>query len=212
MMPRIKTCRFERDRFFSVDHLLNSAVLVHHVPRNPVIDAQQSCRLPKANNFTVKRNSDCALLILRLIFGCFPLAIAWFVIAVIIDAIKRMVYGCFSHICEKLLKVITPLIADCDAATSVTVEMSGFRVIAAIFHAAPCVVGFVASRHAMRSSACSGYLCLETPAAITVSGSQIISRDGSDSAALTLANPLNLISNFNRILLENCPSSELLCC
>ena len=211
MEPRIKTCRFKSDRFFSVDHLLNSAVLVHHVPCNPVIDAQQSCRFPKANNFTVKRNSDCALLILRLLFGCFPLAVTRFVVPIVIDSVNRVSWWRFSHIGQKLFEIVKPLVADFNSSVHVAFKSRAFRIVASVFHATPNPI-CASSAFAVCAATCACEFCLKASAASSMvfRVPQVTTVNRPYCAASALAHPSDVPSFFNTVLVQDFPSSKFL--
>ena len=84
------------------------------------------------SSFSVPRPPVLVLLRIRR-----PAAIAWLIITVVVDAIKRESKRLFPHICEKVFKAISPSIAHSDAATCVAREAFVFRVVAASFHIRP---------------------------------------------------------------------------
>lgn len=83
---------------------------------------------------------DCASPIRLLLFAGSPSAIAWFVVAVIIDALQREIRRRLTaHISDEILERL-PSLANSDAAASVVYEVPSVGIHAPLFHCRPCDV------------------------------------------------------------------------
>lgn len=85
---------------------------------------------------SVERKENGPSAIGQLLFGRRPAAIARFVIAVVVDAVKRHSVWSRPHIGEEILKY-KPAIADLDSASSIKVPIGCLGIAAPIFHTAP---------------------------------------------------------------------------
>ena|SRR5215467_15713105 len=90
-------------------------------------------------SFSPSPNLPFAAFVLLLFEVGGPTAIAWFVVAVIVDALKRVVVWSWSHVGVKVFELL-PALADFDAASTIVFVAWVVGVLAALPHAAP---GFV---------------------------------------------------------------------
>ena len=77
--------------------------------------------------------------VIGLLFGGAPLAVAWLVVAVVVDAVYGQPRRTLSHIGEEVSKV-SPSIADSDSSTSIEMPLTITLVCATSDHALPRLV------------------------------------------------------------------------
>lgn len=78
--------------------------------------------------------------ILLLLASCGPANISRFIVAVIFDTVKGKPIWSLTNVVKKGHEIVTPLVANFDAALSVIGVLRCFGVVTTLFHAAPCLV------------------------------------------------------------------------
>jgi hypothetical protein len=79
--------------------------------------------------------------VLSLFLARSPLAVAGFVVAVVVDTLKRIALGWHgSHVFKEISKRVGPTTADHDATSTIATEMREMRVQASTSHAGPATV------------------------------------------------------------------------
>lgn len=73
----------------------------------------------------------------RLIFTRYPAAIRWFVMAVVVDSLKRIAGRALPHVLDEGSKAVTPAITNLNPAATIAVEVLGAWVKAPAFDAFP---------------------------------------------------------------------------
>lgn len=189
MRPRIKSSRFESDFLFGVNHMLNILVTFFQLAIcRQVIDPKHFCCMSKADRFSVECDANGSFLVPSLFMVWSPSAIFRRVVTVVVDSFNRMVLGCFAHIQKELLKVVSPLIANNDFASAVTMKVAGIWIIASSFHPTPDVISS-ALAFAVGSALVAGGFCFKTSAATAMSASEIASSYRFNGSAFALTNP-----------------------
>ena len=129
--------------------------------------------------------------IVGLLFPGRPAAIAGFVVSVVVDAIKRQTAGAFAHIGKKIVERKPPL-ANGNATRAIPLELSGFRIEAALLHMRPGIVSrrwpcFVRWRMTMTDLRLP--FTLKTTATCRVTAREIVADCCDFGAAVTTAKP-----------------------
>lgn len=136
--------------------------------------------------------------VIRLLAWRGPSTITRFVIAVIVNPIKRMISRrAWSHVCEKYLKGVTPLIAYADATTTVVMELGVVAIVASRFQIAPCRI-LLRFLHAVRAVVVSADFAIQTPATLGTSGNQTICQYGRSSTTGASAKPSRAVPKIWR--------------
>jgi hypothetical protein len=123
-----------------------------------------------------------------------PTAIAWRVISVVVDAVKREFGGFFAHVGEKMLKIVMPSVANCDAAAAVVLKTFCIRVVAATEHLRPRAIScgpFSADCVAVFEVQRLGVLKQKTATGLCVVAFQVACADVRFSAARASAPPVD---------------------
>jgi hypothetical protein len=161
---------------------------------NPIIDGGLFYTIPlnmfsKSCGDTVKRHHSIAAHITHLLLRSLPLAVAGFVIAIVIDSSKAHAFGGFSHISEKVFEFLPPLTYS-DSPAYVTMGSSAIVIGASRKHALPNPVGsgFDSSPCCSVGGACySGNIIPVTPTRLGISSSQGVVQHGEDFSAVATA-------------------------
>lgn len=152
------------------------------------------------------RISTVSALFLR----CGPAAIGWFVIAVVVFAIDRMLRARpASHVGQKRLETIAPLLANGNSPGAVVRVFHIVAVVAAGFHAPPRPVLRATSsarRVAMRLNSLSCALVSKTAATERSIESQTCAGNDTDGSAVASASPFSSADVF-----KHPQSSDLHC-
>jgi len=122
-----------------------------------------------------------------------PAAVTGFVVAVIVDTVKREAGRFLAHVSEKVFKAVTPAVAHFDAAPAVVFKLLNFRIIAARFHLRPRAVcgAPAAGCVAVGEISLAGYIAQQTPARSRISAAQVTGADGNLDTACATAAPVN---------------------
>ncbi len=122
--------------------------------------------------------------------GQYPFAIRRFVVAVVVDAVKRMTRGwAWTHIVIERLERLAPTLADSNSSASIARINVPAGILATLFHGFPGVV-FRCAIHAVRGVGRPVPLGAVTTAGDDGPSPQQDARDGFFSAAVASANPL----------------------
>ena len=148
----------------------------------------------------------------RLLFPGAPLAIARFVVAVIVDAIEGEPERPLAHVREKSFERVAPTIADGDAATAVIAPVLMPGVKAALLHRIPTAIGWrggAVRRMAMRQS--GKILAAKTSAACRMVRQQRNASNECFGSAIAPAGPISVISVAVRKVLHNQSTDATAC-
>lgn len=123
-------------------------------------------------------------------FPISPSAIAGFVAPFAADSIQRQAGRGLSHIGEEIVERVQPSVTDRDAAGTVKPKLLGFRIVAALLHAAPAIVGariLRAASMSMRPLIPNRHLAGQATARFGVAASKLVIFDHDLNAARTTA-------------------------
>lgn len=120
-----------------------------------------------------------------------PAAVAWLVIAVVVNALDRVLWGrAWPHVGEECGKGPAPATTDLDPATPVIRAPRVFCVFASANHARPCdVLG--RARPSVSEMRFSCQFVAQTPAAFRVPGAQVDQGHATQRAAIASAVPIS---------------------
>jgi hypothetical protein len=121
-----------------------------------------------------------------------PAAVLWTVWAVIVDAVKRVVLWCCTHVAKERLEAVKPFVAHPDPASAVVVVVRMALVAAALLHAVPdgaLASGFPASGLSVRGGACDDSLSHQAAAAFGVAVTKRHPRNRLGGSTVALAQP-----------------------
>lgn len=104
------------------------------------IDTQTGRPFCQQKGLAVIGQCTLAVSVLRLLLARSPLDIVRFIVAVIVDAIKRESWRRISHVGVEVFKRLKPSRANSDSAFTVILKGWVLRIIAALFNAAPNTV------------------------------------------------------------------------
>lgn len=124
----------------------------------------------------------------RLLVMCRPSAIAWLVVAVVVDSVNRVAWGPSSHISEEVFELL-PSLAHFDAASAVILVFMVFHILATRNHSQPNVV-LRGARHSVDREASKGSLGTQTSAASTLPHDYMIAPCLCGVAAITGKQPV----------------------
>ncbi len=145
--------------------------------------------------------------VFALFFPGSPTAITWTIVLVVIGAFYRQALRLLSHISEKVFKLLPP-IANFNSLRSVVAIIYLFRIVAAIFHAAPCSIG-LCFRHGVGREYFTHGLPQNTSAAFcTRLAQKITGIKRSLSSAIATTPPQVMARRTNPIVGENFEASE----
>src|ERR1043165_874636 len=131
---------------------------------------------------------DGAATVVSLLLGRSPTHVAGLVIAVVVDAVKRVARRLRPHVREKRQEVAAPLVAHTDSATAVTVKLSIFGVMTPLLRLAPGKM-FRGEIPPMTRRVLSGDLAPKTPTAPRSTVAQVSARNINSRAAIAEAAP-----------------------
>lgn len=100
-------------------------------------DVESLRPLALRETFSFPFDPDRAAPVYGLLFSCCPSAVFFLVGAVVVDAVQRLTTWGFTHIGQKLLKVVDPRWRDGDTAATVVGKRLRARIQTAIFHLDP---------------------------------------------------------------------------
>jgi hypothetical protein len=130
--------------------------------------------------------------IVCLFFSRSPAAVAWFIIAIVIDTVKAKIWRWFAHVGVKILEVIYPAFADGNSSAAVPNVSRIIRVQTAIFHPFP---GTIRARLFSVDYMPVGF-CNSLSVMTTIGDAfpfQIAKIRGGRLAAITLTKPMRLV-------------------
>lgn len=155
------------------------------------VNAEAAAPVRNGVSLAVQRYLSDSALVVVLLNPRRPLAVAWLVVAVAINALKRvLIGGPFSHIGKESLKRIEPAVANVDSTASV-VRVGAEP--ASLAHCPPnAILGGFARSVSQKASA--GLVFLKASAAFGVSAVQFVRGNASHRSALTAANPLRNVA------------------
>jgi len=106
-----------------------------------IVNANSTSPCANAHSFFVERDSLGMGSVLSLLYRSCPSAIDWFVVAVIVNSINRVLWAwLFAHINQKVRKRLQPALANCDASSSIAVIVRSARIAASSLHFFPSAV------------------------------------------------------------------------
>lgn len=123
---------------------------------------------------------------------CRPAAITGLIVPVVVDAVQLHPFWTFSHVSKERLETISPLVAHCDASTSVVPMLSFVRISAPRFCRRPrliCARSTSLGSVSVSRSQCYSDLCASTPTTGGLSRRETVAKYDTNSAAITAALP-----------------------
>ena len=105
--------------------------------------------------------------IVRLLLRCSPSAVGWFVVAIHIAPVDAHAFGSFSHVSKESNERRAPLVADVNAAATVSSIVGAIRIEAACQHASPGLVGATLMQAVSGRSSTSGMPVIDVIASTT---------------------------------------------
>ncbi len=125
-----------------------------------------------------------------------PAAIARFVVAIVVDPVKRMLgRRPPTNISEECLERLLPSVADADAPAAVMDPSAQFRVRATFAHLTPRLV-FRRTAHSVSAAQAGNGFTLETAATPMLPISEIAAMRSRDISAIAMAEPNRLSADF----------------
>jgi len=119
-----------------------------------------------------------------------PATIVWFVIAIVVNAIKREARRLFAHVRKEIFKAVAPTVANLDAATAVIFKLFNPWIVASRFHVGPSAECGTVSKSVGNTLFPSSFP-LKAAARLRVTATQITCTDGYFNSASTAALPVN---------------------
>jgi hypothetical protein len=123
-----------------------------------------------------------------------PSRVAWFVMAVCVDAVKGQIGRALSHVGKEIRIAMTPLLAYLNASAAIPAVVPFVGVVAAFVHTSPslvsareCAAGCAAVTSLRIAS--SAHFTLSAPARVGVAVQQVLSHLRSFGAAVALTQP-----------------------
>lgn len=154
-------------------------------------------------SFALKGKKTVISLVVVLFCACSPLAIPWFVIAIIINSFNRMFWGrTFTHVVTEVFK-LPPTFTDLYSSASVVTPIKTRRIGTSSQHTEPQSVQY-GSRCSVRAILCSSYFITITPATFGSSGAaQVCASFNSCITALTQTEPLTVAAEGTSYKLQD---------
>lgn len=170
-----------------------------------------SCPLCQQLSFAIKSIRLAVSSIFLLFRSSRPLNISWLIIAIIVNAINRVLFGrSKTYIIKEGIKRISPLVTYFYSATSIIFKGSSFQIITTSRHTYPGIP-FFSPCHSMSSSIYSRApnFIIQTSTTLRSLGSKRASASNVLAAAVTLAKPesISTPSRFGRRHALNCHQS-----
>ena len=197
---------------FSQCAINTPASTVYPLENGGVVNADLSRPLGKRLGFPVVSKQRVRTLVVHLIDAVRPSTIAWFIVAVVVDAVNRVTFWAITHVCVKGSKGL-PLWTNGDSTPTINRVLVVVRVLASRFHVAPAVVGswgcpcVKTSYHPMLKVAPSSFLVPLASARSGHASAQRTTVNLSSVSAIARTNPFNF-APYSVALGENKPAAK----
>lgn len=126
---------------WSRESLFNRPTRCKSKTQSPLGYPYPFCPVFQTHGFIIKCKQSSLSSIVLLLFSSAPLAIIWFVVAVVVNPVKRVfATWLWPHVRQEVKKRLSPFCAYSYASSAVPMVSTGVRIVAACFHHFPRIV------------------------------------------------------------------------